>query len=189
MTPPPNIVSNSAIPTESRRRFDGFGLARSSPSVREKACSPSPVMRTVCRPGTEAWPRSFMICSLRTTELRSVTCESHRMPSTMVKSGLSRISSWTYSPTRKVVASELVRNWDRRWMNDCTSKSPTALAALRARVRKESTTTTPALAVVTCAMISSNTAFRSFSNTRSERLMKRTAAPTLESSKNENCCW
>ena len=41
------------------------------PKVRGKACSPSSVMRKVCRPGTDAWPRSFMICSFRTIELRS----------------------------------------------------------------------------------------------------------------------
>ena len=90
---PSSRPSAQGIPTERRRRTAGFILLPTNPSVREKACSPSLLMRMVCNPGTEACPRSFMICSFRTMEFRSDTCESQKMPSTMVKSGLSRISS------------------------------------------------------------------------------------------------
>ena len=171
-----------------RRRATGSIFLPSNPSVREKACNPSSLMRKVCNPGTEACPRSLMICNFRTTEFRSVTCESQKRPSATVNTGLSRISSGTYSPTRNVVASQLVRNWARRWMNDCISTSLAPAIALRTTVRKESTTTMPGLTAVTCLMISSSTAFKSCSSTTSLRLMKRMALPSLDSSKKEYCC-
>lgn len=74
-----------------------------------KTCRPSPVMRTVCRPGNGDWPRIFIACSLRTAELRSVLWYSHRMPSATVKTKLSALSASVCSPTRKVVACQLVR--------------------------------------------------------------------------------
>ena len=46
-------------------------------------------------------------------------------------------------------------------MNDCISISLAPLTALRTTVRKESTTTMPGLAAVTCLVISSKTAFKS----------------------------
>ena len=186
--PPSSILSSSGTPTESRRRGAKFSFLPVNPKVREKACSPSSLMRMVCRPGTEAWPRNFMICIFLTTEFRSVTCQSQRRPSAMVKRGLSRISTSAYSPTRKVVASQLVRNCARRWMNNCISSSLALVMAFRTTVRKESTTTIPGWNEVTCLMISSSTAFRSCSITTSARLMKRTALPSLASSKKEYCC-
>src|SRR5665213_1507399 len=128
------------------------------------------------------------ICNLRTTEYLSATCESQSRPSATVKSGLSRISSTVYSPTRNDVASQLVRNWARRWMNDCISSSLAPAIALRTTVRNESTTTTPGLVAVTSLIISSSTTSKSFSNTTSARLIKRTALPNLDSSKKEYCC-
>src|SRR5674476_909537 len=97
-----NANGKSPIP----RRFHLFPT---NPSVREKACNPPSLMRMVCNPGTEFCPRCFMICNFRTTEFLSANCESQMRPSAIVNSGLSRISSWTYSPTRNVVASQLVR--------------------------------------------------------------------------------
>ena len=41
--------------------------------LREKACNPASLMRSVCNPGTDACPRSFMICNFRTTEFLSGT--------------------------------------------------------------------------------------------------------------------
>jgi hypothetical protein len=61
------------------------------------------------QPGTEACPRDFLICSLRTMELRSTCCDSQKSPSATVKMGLSRVSSSSYSPTRNVVACQLAR--------------------------------------------------------------------------------
>ena len=37
------------------------------------ASTPASVMRNVCSPGTDAWPRSFIIWSFRTIEFRSIT--------------------------------------------------------------------------------------------------------------------
>src|SRR6266481_6563154 len=78
-------------------------------STRE-GLQPSTGNAEVCSPGTEACPRSFMICSFRTTEFRSAACLSQKRPSATVKIGLSRISSSAYSPIRKVVACQLARN-------------------------------------------------------------------------------
>src|SRR2546430_1085578 len=95
-------------------------------------------LRVIKLPGTEFCPRNLMTRNFRTTEFLSAICESQKMPSSMVKSGLSGISSSIYSPTRNVVASQLVRNWASRCMKDCTYTSPTSLLALRTSVRKES---------------------------------------------------
>ena len=74
---------------ERRRRGAPFSfLLPVNPRVRENACTPPSVMRMVCNPGTEACPRSFMICNFRTTEFRSATCESQKRPSATVNSGI-----------------------------------------------------------------------------------------------------
>ncbi len=74
---------------ERRRWPGGSSLACPiSPSVREKACSPASVMRKVCSPGTDACPRSFMICNFRTMEFRSATWQSQKRPSATVNSGI-----------------------------------------------------------------------------------------------------
>jgi len=46
------------------------------------------VIRKVRSPGTEACPRSFMICILRTTEFLSTCWKSQKRPSATVKTGL-----------------------------------------------------------------------------------------------------
>src|SRR6202041_579485 len=85
-----SILSNPGMPKERRRSQGGFLLRAVNPNVREKACTPASVMRNVCNPGTEAWPRSFMICSLRTIEFRSVVWRNQNSPSATVNIGLSR---------------------------------------------------------------------------------------------------
>ena len=157
--------------------------------MRGKACTPSSVMRNVCRPGTDAWPRSFMTCSFRTIEFRSTCWYSQKRPSATVNTGLSRISPSVYSPIRNVVACQLVRCRASRWTNPWSSASPVPPAAFRTTVRNESTTTTPGLAASTSLTISSSTASRSFSSTTWLRLTNRTAVFSLAGSKNRNCCW
>ena len=63
----------AGMPMERRFCAGIFRERAARPSVREKACRPSSVMRKVCMPETEAWPRSFIMWSLRTTELCSTT--------------------------------------------------------------------------------------------------------------------
>ena len=122
----------SAIPVESRRSPCTFSGRPVRPKVRGKACTPSSVMRNVCSPGTDAWPRSFMTCSFRTIEFRSTCWYSQKSPSATVKTGLSRISPSAYSPIRKVVACQLVRCRASRWTNPWSSDRrppPLALSA------------------------------------------------------------
>lgn len=54
-------------------------------------------------------PRIFVTWIFRTTELRFTSCESHRMPSAIVKIGLLSDSLSSYSPIKNVVVSQLVR--------------------------------------------------------------------------------
>src|SRR5256885_10424045 len=64
------------------------------------------------------WPRSFITCNLRTTELRSTVWESQRRPSATVNTALS-CSPSAYSPSRNVVAS---RSEERRVGKECRSR-------------------------------------------------------------------
>lgn len=69
---PPFISASSlAIPVERRRLPLTCVEVPLRPNVRGNVWRPESVMRKVCSPGTEPWPRSFMICILRTMELRS----------------------------------------------------------------------------------------------------------------------
>lgn len=141
--PPPSILSTSGMPMESHRRRAECIFLPTRPRGRENACNPAVLIRLVCSPGTEAWPRGFMVWSLRTPESCSATCKSQKSPSATVKSGLSRISAGAYSPTRKVAACQLVRNCARRWMKDCISNSQFVVTAFRTPVRREATITRP----------------------------------------------
>ena len=157
-TPPPSISSRSATPVDSRF----LGCFRSGSLLRRrmrgKTSRPSLVMRSVCSPGNGAWPRILATCSLRTPELRSMLWYSHRMPSATVNTGFLGASLSSYSPTRKVVACQVVRCSARRSRKPCSSSPPSrAAAAARTTVRKESTTTMPGLIRATSATIASNT--------------------------------
>ena len=54
--PPPIIASSSGTPHASRRRSRALSLRPVRPKVRGNAWMPSPVMRKVCSPGTDACP-------------------------------------------------------------------------------------------------------------------------------------
>ena len=71
--PPPSIASSSGMPIDMRWQSAAFSVRPVRPKVRGNACRPARVMRKVWSPGTEACPRNFMICILRTIEFRS-TC-------------------------------------------------------------------------------------------------------------------
>ena len=102
-------------------------------------------MRKVCSPGTDAWPRSFMTCNFRTTEFRSVTCDSQNRPSATVNTGLSRISAVAVladQEGRRLPAGQVQRQPLDEALHVHLRPSS---APCRTTVRKESTTTTAGL--------------------------------------------
>ena len=97
-------------------------------------------------------PRSLTTCSFRTTELRSVAWDSHRIPSATGDTGW--YSDRSYSPTRKLVTSQLARCSASNWMKLCSAPSSVGPAnADRTTVRNESTTTIPGSMRSTSAVI------------------------------------
>ena len=186
--PPPSIASSSATPNERRPRPLARSTLPSRPNVRGNVWSPESLIRNVCRPGTEPCPRSFTTCNFRTIEFCSTCCESQKSPSATVKTGLSRISSITYSPIRNVVACQLVRCRASCWMNAWSSSWGASALARRATVRNESTMTNAGLVASTSLTIAPRTAPRSPSSTNLLRLMKRTEVFSLSWSKKLYCC-
>ena len=85
--PPPIISSRPATPVDSRTCPGGGQIRHVLGSAGEHlhACA---VIRMVCSPGIGAMPALFTTWSFRTTELRSTSWESQRMPSATVKTGL-----------------------------------------------------------------------------------------------------
>ena len=79
----PAILSNSEICRRrgTDRRAD-FSFMRGQPKsqARRRLALRHPVMRNVCNPGTESWPRSFITCNFRTIEFRSAVWRSQYTP-------------------------------------------------------------------------------------------------------------
>ena len=70
---PPSISSSRPGTPVLRRCLSGWSVMISSGlRMRGKTLKPASVMRAVCSPGICPWPRIFITCSLRTTELRSI---------------------------------------------------------------------------------------------------------------------
>ena len=56
---PSPLSRDPLAPLDSRRRRAGLMLRAPSPKVRGKTLKPAPLMRKVCKPGTEACPRNL----------------------------------------------------------------------------------------------------------------------------------
>ena len=145
-------------------------------------------MRNVCRPGSVACPRIFMISILRTTELRSTLWRSQIRPSATVKTGFGSFSL-KYSPMRKVVACQLVISMPSCCTNSCRPMNDLPLSCASTTERNESTKTRPGPCCSTSATMRASTFSRSPDAVSSDRLTNRTQPLILSLSKNSNCCW
>ena len=146
-------------------------------------------MRKVCSPGRVDWPRIFMISNLRTMELRWTLWRSQIRPSATVNTGLASVSL-KYSPTRKVVACQLVISMPNCWTNSCRLVfGLSALSLAKTTERNESTKTSPGLWAATSSTMRLSTRSRSPLMASSDRQTKRTLWLMASASKKSNCCW
>src|SRR5439155_19274632 len=121
-------------------------------------------------------------------EFRSTRCVMTTRPSAIVKTGFSRIWASGYSPSRNVVACQVVSFSASRWTNSCTDMLPSG-SDFGMSVRKESTITMRGESSSTFASIASRTLPRSFVRASSVRFANCTTLFTFAMSKNVNCCW
>src|SRR5439155_16094839 len=121
-------------------------------------------------------------------EFRSTRCVMTTRPSAIVKTGFSRIWASGYSPSRNVVACQVVSFIASRWTNSCTDMLPSG-SDFGMSVRKESTITMRGETSSTFASIAAKTLPRSFVSASSVRFANCTTLFTFAMSKNVNCCW
>ncbi len=128
-----------------RTAESGAALAAATALAGAKTRTPVRSMRKVCSPGRLAWPRIFMISILRTIELRWTLWRSQIRPSATVNTGLASVSL-KYSPTRKVVACQLVISMPSCCTNSCRLVFGLPACSLaKTTERNESTKTSPGL--------------------------------------------
>src|SRR5438034_4196389 len=121
-------------------------------------------------------------------EFRSTRCVMTTRPSAIVKTGFSRIWASGYSPSRNVVACQVVSFSASRCTNSCTDMLPSG-SDFGMSVRKESTITMRGESSSTLASIAAKTLPRSFVRASSFRFANCTTLFTFAMSKNVNCCW
>ena len=154
-----------------------------------KTLMPAALMRKVCSPGSVGWPRIFMTSILRTIELRCTLWRSQIRPSATVNTGLASVST-KYSPSRNVVACQLVMSMPSCCTNCCSLWCGLlSLALANTTERNESTKTSAGLYKVTASTICRSTWSSSPAIAASDRLMKRTERSMASWSKKSNCCW
>jgi hypothetical protein len=83
--PFPNISSSPAMPLDTYCKGCRVPCVSIGLTMRGKTLIPSLVIRIVCKPGCVSCPRIFTTWILRTIEFRFTFCDSHRMPSAIVK--------------------------------------------------------------------------------------------------------
>ncbi len=151
---------------------------------------PLSLIRNVCKPSACAWPRILTTCILRTMEFRCKFCESHRMPSATVKTGLDSDSGARYSPIKNVVACQVVICMPSCWINRCSSNTPLfpLFRCLYHRSKRIDKYQAGSKVFHFFAQCATNTRSKLPSMRSADRLMKRIDSAILSMSKNGNCC-